>query len=420
MRRPHSLFVSATVLAVAALASALVCACGGESGDPVTITVVVPGATGSSDSLPGAAVALDRGDGSRAEGITGGDGTVTFDHANGAGAFAFTVAAAGYVAVTNLGVTEVGNWQVTLSPIGTDFRWVDLTGVVEGKKDVDHDIVISATGPSTVFDGFGPEYSLRVPPEPTSLIVCELTAGPAPTTMQGLTTTFVTWAQFSLDPVGGAPTDLALPGSDPSLSGVVGQSLVPATGAGTLTVPASMKGAEGDVRVSSSSSSESAFLGGASSIELAPNMVDLAYVAEYVVPTQEDDLLTTYELYVGSARSFAEASGVPGGDVAFLDPPTLASPQRLYGPLPVQGDFGAFAEIINIERDDENVVWRVFNQAASKGPGARLPRLPSSIDPRVILGTGRVSAIPEVCNADPTTGRCTQWADGAPADLVGP
>ncbi len=130
--------------------------------------------------------------------------------------------------------------------------------------------------------------------------------------------------------------------------------------------------------------------------------------------------MTRYELYVGSARSFAEAPGVPGGDVAFLDPPTLASPQQLYGPLPVQGDFGAFAEIINIERDDENVVWRVFNQAASNGPAARLPRLPSAIDPRVILGTGRVSAIPEVCNADPTTGRCTQWADGAPADLVGP
>jgi hypothetical protein len=365
-------------------------------------------------------VALDRGDGSRSEGVTGSDGTFTFDHANGAGAFAFTVAAAGYVAVSNLGLTEVGNWNVTLSPVGTDPTWIDLTGVVQGKKDVNHDIVISATAPSTVFDGVGPEYSVRVPPAPTSLIVCELTAGPAPTTMQGMTTAFVTWAQFSVNPVAASPIDLALPGSDPSLSGTVGQSLVPETGAGTLVVPASMKGAQGDVRVSSSSSSESAFLGGARSVELAPDNVNLAYVAEYVVPGQEDDLQTRYELYVGSARSFAEADGVPGGDIGFLDPPSLASPQQLYGTLPVQGDFAAFAEIINVESDDENVVWRVFNQDASNNPGARLPRLPSSIDPRVILGTGRVSAIPEVCNADPMTGRCTQWAEGAPADLVGP
>ncbi len=420
MRRPHSPSVAAIVSSVAGLWSALLCSCGGESGAPVTITVVAPDATGTPAPLPGAAVALDRGDGSRAEGITGGDGSFTFDHANGGGAFAFTVAAAGYVAVTNLGLTEVGNWKVTLSPIGADPTWVDLTGVVQGKKDVNHDLVISATGPSSVFDGVGPEYSLRVPPAPMSLVVCELTAGPAPTTMQGLTTTFVTWAQFAVNPLTGTLVDLALPGTDPSLFGAGGQSLMPATSTGTLMVPMSMKGAQGNVRVSNATSSGSAFLGGATSVELGPDNLNLAYSAEYVVPTQVDDLQTRYELYVGSARSFAEADGVPGGDIGFLDPPSLASPQPLYGSLPVQGDFGAFVEIINIERDDENVVWRVFNQDASNHPGARMPKLPSSIDPRIVLGTGRVSAIPEVCNADPTTGRCTQWADGTPADLVGP
>lgn len=402
------------------LSSAISCGCGGESGDPVTIAVVVPGAAGSSAPLPGAAVALDRADGSRSEGITGADGTCTFEHANGAGPFAFTVASAGYVATTNLGVTEVGTWTVTLSPFGTDPTWVDLTGVVQGKKDVDHELVVSATVPSSVFDGDGPDYSLRVPAEPVSLVVCELTAGPAPTTNQGVTTTFVTWTQFAVNPLTGTLVDLALPGSDPSLFGTVGQSLMPATGTGTLMVPASMKGAQGNVRVSNATSSGSAFLGGATSVELAPDNVNLAYTAEYVTPTQADALQTAYELHAGSASSYAEADGVPGGDVTFLDPPSLASPQPLYGTLPVRGDFQGLLEIVSIETDDTSLVWRVFNQGVSDDPGMRLPRLPSSIDPRVILGTGRVSAIPVACKADPATGRCTQWATGTPADLVGP
>ncbi len=397
-----------------------ICGCGGESGDPLTVTVLVPDGAGSSAPLTGAAVALDRGDGSRSEGITDRDGAVTFEHANGAGVFAFTVASAGYVAITNLGVTEVGTWTVTLSPLGTDPTWVDLTGVVQGKKDVDHELVVSATVPASVFDGVGPQYSLRVPPEPLSLVVCELTAGPAPTTNQGVTTTFVTWAQFAVNPLTGTLVDLALPGSQPTLFGVAGQSLMPATGTGTLIVPKSMKGAEGNVRVSNATSSGSAFLGGATSVELAPDNVNLAYTAEYVAPTQVDDLQTVYELHAGSAWSYAEADGPPAGDMAFLDPPSLASPQPLYGSLPVQGDFQGLVEIVDIETDDTSVVWRVFNQGLSNDPGMRLPRLPSSIDPRVILGTGRVSAIPEACKLDSAKGLCTEWAIGTPSDLVSP
>ena len=397
---------------------ALVCGCG-ESGDPFTLTVSANGAAGSPVRLAGAAVAVDRADGSRSEGITGSDGSVTFEHVNGAGPFAFTVAAAGYVAISDLGLTQGGAWSTTLSPFGTDPTWVDLTGVVQGKKDVDQGLVISATVPSSGFNGLGPEYSLRMTPAPASLVVCELTYGPAPTTMVGQTTTFVQWAQFPVNPAATLLLDLALPGSvDPALSGEVGESLMPMTGEGSLIVPAAMKGSTGFVDVSDVPSSGAAFLGAASSVELGPDNVNLAFSAEYVLPNQQDELMTTYELDRGDARSYVANSGPPGGNIEFLDPPLLASPQSLYGTLPVQGDFGTFSEIVNIERDDESVVWRLFNQDASNNPSCRMPRLPSSIDPRVILGTGRVSATPEICNADPTTGRCAQWADGTPADLL--
>jgi hypothetical protein len=408
--------VSASKLAWLCLA--LACGCGGESGDSFTLTVSANDEAGSPVPLPGAAVALDRADGSRTEGITGSDGAVTFEHVNGAGPFAFTVAAAGYVAISNLGATQGGPWNVTLSPFGTDPTWIDVTGVVQGKKDVDQSLVVSATVASSRFDGFGPEYSLRMTSAQASLVVCELAYGPAPTTTEGTTTTFVQWAQFAVNPAATSLLDLALPGSDPTLSGEVGEALMPMTGEGTLIVPASMKGSTGFVDVSDVPSSRSAFLGGASSVELGPDGVNLTFSAEYVLPNQQDELVTTYELDRGDAWSYATSSGPPGGNIEFLDPPSLSSPQPLYGTLPVQGGFNTLAEIVNIERDDENVVWRIFNQDASNNPSCRMPNLPSSIDPRVILGTGRVSAIPEICNADPTTGTCTQWADGTPADLV--
>lgn len=410
-------FASASRLAWLSLG--LAWGCGGESGDSFTLAVSANDA-GAPAPLPGAAVALDRADGTRTEGVTGSDGTVTFQHVNGAGPFAFTVAAVGYVAISNLGLTQGGGWNLTLSPFGTDPTWVDLTGVVQGKKDVNQDVIISATVPSSAFEGAGPGYSLRVTPGPSSLVVCELSDGPAPTTAVGETTTFVGWAQFSVNPMTSSVLDLALPGNDPAASGEAGQSLMPMTGEGTLMVPASMKGSTGFVHVSDAASSGSAFLGAASSVELGSDGVTLAFSAQYVVPNQQDELITTYELDRGDVWSYAANSGPPGGSVAFLDPPSLASPQSLYGTLPVTGDFAAGVEIVDIERDDENVVWRIFNQDAPTNPSCRMPRLPSSIDPRDVLGTGRVSAMPEVCIADPTTGRCTQWADGTPADLVGP
>ncbi len=401
----------------AGLVLALLAACGGESGDPFTLQVLGLDSTGE-NPISGAAVAVDRADGSRTEGTTSVDGMVSFDHVNGAGPFAFTVAAAGYVAVSTLDVTQGGSWKITLVPFGADPSWVDLTGLVEEKKEVDHSVVVSATVPSSVFNGSGPEYSLRMASQPASLIVVEVAQGPAPSTPQGTTTTFVQWAQFSVDPSASSSVDLALPGSDAGAPAVTGESMMPMSSEGTLAVPASLKGASGNVRVSSDTSSGSAFLGGATSVELAPDGVHLDYTAEYVDPSLGDTLQTTYSVGFGDLWSFAETSGPPGGDIEFLDPPSLASPQTLYGALPVKGVAPGLVEIVQVEADDTSVVWRVFKQGTSNDTGMSLPRLPSAIDPRIVLGTGRVSAVPEVCKPDPASGRCTQWAQGIPADLV--
>lgn len=48
-----------------------------------------------------------------------------------------------------------------------------------------------------------------------------------------------------------------------------------------------------------------------------------------------------------------------------------------------------------------------------------IPKLPSTIDPRLVLGTGEVTVAPEVC-VPGSDGFCAQYAVGAPATLVMP
>lgn len=120
---------------------------------------------GGTVPLAGAAVAVDTADGARHEATTGGDGTARFSGlALDKGPFSFTVAASGYAAVSNLGLTQPGAWQITLTPFGEDPTWVDVSGVVQGKQDADHFVEVSASIPSTNFDGLGPQYALRVQP----------------------------------------------------------------------------------------------------------------------------------------------------------------------------------------------------------------------------------------------------------------
>jgi hypothetical protein len=404
---------------------ALLCAaCGGESGGDVTLTV-----TDSSSSqafLTGAAVAIDRGDGTREEGVTGGDGTFTAHQVTGAGPFAFTVAMPGYVAVSQLGLTQAGDWQISLHPIGDDPTWDDVGGDVEGKEDASHSVVVSATVPSSRFGGTGPEYTLRVTPGASSLIVCELTWGPAPASARANTTSFIGWSEFPVVVEGPSDFDLALPDlaepstapSGPQPGGpIAGQSLMPLVASGALLVPASMTGATGAVSVTTGTSSWSAFVGGEKDVDVAPDGTDLAYDAQYVMPTTQGDLVTIYGLQAGSAASYVAKLAPPGDTVSFLDPPTLSSPQHLEGPLPVQASDPSVALRVNISRDDSTVAWEVF---ASPGGSITLPKLPSAINPTLVLGTGRVSAEPEVCEPDPTSGRCARWAVGASADLVSP
>jgi hypothetical protein len=383
--------------------------CGEKTGDDFTLTVV----QADSSPVPGAAVAVDRADGSREEGLTGADGTFSASNVNGAGPFSFTVAALGFVAVSRLGATQGGPWSVTLSPLGQDPAMVDVAGVVRGKSDPNHQLVVSATTPSTRFDGTGPEYTLRVAPGQSVFVVSEQTWGPAPATPRGTTVDFTSWTQFMVDPTLPSELNLALPGAD-TVGATAGESLTPQTASGTLQVPLSMSGATGGLEVTNQDSGWRAFLGGAQSIAVLPNGTDLTYDAQYVTPVA--DLVTVYWLERAGAWSYARGT-TPGDNPTFLDPPSLSSPQPLFGSLPVKGMQPNLATRVNILRDDLTTVWEVFPSA---GMGITVPKLPSGIAASDVLGTGRIAAVPENCEVDTATGSCSRWALGAPADLVSP
>jgi hypothetical protein len=91
----------------------------------------------------------------------------------------------------------------------------------------------------------------------------------------------------------------------------------------------------------------------------------------------------------------------------------------LYGDLAVRNAPADAEVFVNIASDDTTTVWRVFNQGLPSDP-VRLPKLPSGIDPRVVLGTGRITARALACLRDPTTGDCAELSVSESADLVSP
>jgi hypothetical protein len=397
--------------------------CGGDDdaspGASFTLQVSAPAPTGSVP-LPGAVVAVDQADGSRKEGSTGPDGSVTIAGIDlSQGAFSFTVAAAGYIAVSSLHHTQAGAWRITLARLGSADSGVALTGIVRGKRQADHFLAVSTTASSTTFSGVGPEYSLHVPAnQPFQAIVAEYGYGPAPRSAQGSGLTFFGWSTF---PVRTGPQasvlDLVLPGGTAAEApSVTGQSLEPSTASGTLLVPRTMTGARGALRVSSHESNQTAYLGAGTLIDLASNGTDLHYDAEYVSPPGSS-LTTEYWISLDDTYSYAFRDAPPGNDVSLIDPPNLASPLSLYGSLPLANPTLGTQAWINIERDDRTVVWRVYG---GESGGFHMPKLPSAIDPRTVLGTGRMTARPQNCRLDASGKLCSEIALGASADLVGP
>jgi hypothetical protein len=166
-------------------------------------------------------------------------------------------------------------------------------------------------------------------------------------------------------------------------------------------------------------SNGSAYLGEVTSVTQDGDSLD--FTAAYVEPSTDQTLEILYELSSnGAYSSYRAASAVAPSVGVFLDPPLLPSPSPLYGTL----DFGGFdgpadaKTWVDILGDDETTVWHLYNEGAP-GAALRMPKLPSAIDPRVILGTGSVVAVPEVCDAQPD-GYCLSWSRGTPAELVAP
>jgi hypothetical protein len=174
----------------------------------------------------------------------------------------------------------------------------------------------------------------------------------------------------------------------------------------------------GGLRVTSTESNGNGFLGAATRIEPTSDGLALQYDSEYVSPGSTS-FQTTYWLELGDTWSYAYRSSQPTGDVGLIDPPALDSPLPLYGSLPVRNPAQGAEVLVNVAVDDSSVVWRVYSQGSPDEP-FRLPKLPSAIDPRTVLGTGRVTARPLACMRDQSTGRCTVLGVGAAADLVSP
>ncbi|MBV9948628.1 MAG: carboxypeptidase regulatory-like domain-containing protein [Myxococcales bacterium] len=387
----------------------------------LSLTILSSGPSGAKAPVPDVSVAVDQADGTRLEHATDRNGVVTFDVDISPGNYDFTIAAPGYVAVSELGVPNGGSATLTLERFGEDPTWTEIGGIVRGKSDPDHGLLVSPTVPGTVFDGPGPNYALRVGAAgPFSLVAAELAPGPSSATQAGDTLVFTSWAEFaglSASAVGKA--DLDLPGVAGAPGDVLGQSLRPIVTSGTFVVPEGMSGSAGHLLVSTRESGGAAFLGAATSVEARPDGT-LAYTAEYVTPAGAATPYTTYWLTLGGASSFSVVMGPPVGAQTFIQPPTLPSPQPLYGPLPIESGDPSRAASIDVVRDGNTVAWRVFRGAPQPTPVHwRLPKLPSAVDPRLVLGTGRISAVPVVCVAA-TDGTCRQFAEGAAADLVSP
>jgi hypothetical protein len=385
------------------------------------VSASAPG--GQSAPLAGAFVALDPAQGARTETVTDSVGTATFPNVDvSPGPFAFTVAAPGYVAVSNLNMNQTGSWQLTLQPLASDEALVDVTGIVRGKSDPDYVIDVTTTSATSLgFSGIGPEYAVRVAQDaPFVAIVAELSRGPAPSSPQGSSTVFHEWASFPLGPFTTTTVvGLLLPGASASPGSIAGQSLVPLTGSGTIGVPPGLKGATGGLRVTSVESNGNAFQGAATRIEPTADGLTLQYDSEYVSLPGSASLETTYWLGLGDTFSYAYQSSAPTADVSLIDAPALDSPLPLYGSLPVRNRAAGAEVLVNVSVDDATIVWRVFSQGSADEP-FRLPKLPSAIDPRTVLGTGRVTARPIACMRDASTGRCTFLAVGAAAELVSP
>jgi hypothetical protein len=251
---------------------------------------------------------------------------------------------------------------------------------------------------------------------PLTLVVAELTYGSETVSARGRTVLFKEWAQFTLPAVTDVTIlDLVMPG-DSSSDGAAGESLMPSTAQGMLFVPPSLGGARGSIFVSNASSSGSMFLGAATRMTVNPDTADIDYEVEWVSPV--DDLVTTYGLSVGGASSYVRSTDLPGGgSVNFLDPPSVNSPLSMSADIVVSHVAPGADVRLNIVRDDLSTGWRVFQPGGSAT--MHIPKLPSAIDPRLVLGTGEVTVVPQVCVAGPD-GFCAQYATGAPATLVMP
>jgi hypothetical protein len=403
------------------VAGAVVAGCSSSSGGtPFTLTVSQM-VGGQAVPLPGASVALDEGNGARFERTTGADGTATFQFVDPSlGPFAFTAASPGFIAVSDLGLTKTGTWNVTLAPLGDDPSWADVSGAIDGKVDDNDELFVSANVPSTTYEGYGPEYAIRVAPsqQPFTIVVAELAAGPAPASPPEVGVAFQQWAAFQAPaPNGVVALSLTLPGGTAGPG--TGESLAPMQVQGTFSVPAGMTGADGSVRVTTEASDDSAFFGAQTSV-VAGSAGVLQYTAEYVVPAGED-LETRYALGANGASSYVLQDGPPaqGPTIQFLPPPSLPPLLTLYGNLPITNADPSLLLSAFVQTDGEQTVWRVYDEGAAHD-SMRLPELPSGIDPRDVLGTGDITVSPEVCELDASTQRCSRWAVGAPAELLAP
>jgi hypothetical protein len=423
----------------ALLAMALVLGCGdgdhlpAATGSSFTIHVFAPDSNARDDvagvngKIPfaGAAVALDRADGVRFEELTDITGRVVFDNVDvSKGAFAFTVAAPGYVAISDVNLRQAGNWELTLAPRGstggTDSRVV-LDGIVRGKSNADHTVTISTTVGAS-FNGSGPEYSMRVPTnQHFTAIVTEIGYGPAPKTVQGSSKTYFGWTSFWMGPFHEPSiVDLVLPGGkrvdDPP--SVVGHSLVPSTASGTLMVPPTLEGASGGMYISDRDLGGLS-LGGATRVDLASDHLNLDYVAEYVSLPGATSPKTTYWLQLGDAVSWATREELPGGTIDFISPPMLPPSLPMYGDFPIRGRTQDTEVWVEIQSTDGNRLWSVYNYG-TVNDRLWLPHLPSLVDAPSIFGEGDPLARAVACRVDETGDICVDSARSAAAYLESP
>ena len=393
---------------------------GGAAGGKVEVRVTTVDAELAEHPAVGAAVALDAA-GARVEQTVDADGKATFSGVDFSADDVDVIAAlAGY------GFGAVGRVQPDAGEIALRLRpalvpEIQVSGMAIGMPAPAHKLVVTASvAGSTDSEENGAGYSLQVPKDTAFNLVALEREDLPPASPRGQASVLHQWTTASsaaLTADAMVTLDFAGPGALPSLpySGTfpdaAGTSHMATNGIGFITV----RLANG----SSDTAADDQSLGQSSTIDIPANSRTFEYTGEYVDAAGGGLVITRYGLADGPfAKGGVQIEGPPTEN-ATLDleppvPPRKVPPgsQSIDAPLAWEPEY---------QDDETNFIVRITGTNGSfsyviyppDSTSGVIPKLPSTVDPATILGTGGLQATLGLCGPPYIKNLyCTKFATG--------